>query len=79
MYNDKETKRMAFLFDTNPYWHIMVKEEAFPLQIYDFEDVKMPLPACEDKKLRKMYGNYMELPPVEKRKNHYPYKLEFND
>ncbi len=39
----------------------------------------MPLPACEDKKLRKMYGNYMELPPVEKRKNHYPYKLEFND
>ena len=36
MYNDKETKRMAFLFDTNPYWHIMVKEEAFPLQIYDF-------------------------------------------
>lgn len=56
------------MFDTNPYWHIMVKEEAFPLQIYDFEDVKMPLPACEDKKLRKMYGNYMELPPVEKRK-----------
>ena len=79
MYNDKETKRMAFLFDTNPYWHIMVKEEAFPLQIYDFEDVKMPLPACEDKKLRKMYGNYMELPPEDKRINHSPYIIKFED
>ena len=47
--------------------------------MYDFEDIKMPLPANEDEKLRNMYGDYMQLPPVEKRKNHYPYKLEFKD
>ena len=79
MYNDTETKRIAFLFDTSPYWHIMSKDEIFPLEMYDFEDIKVPLPACEDKKLRKMYGDYMQLSPEEKRKNHYPYKLEFDD
>jgi len=78
-YNDVDTKRMAFLFDTDPYYHIMLKDEIYPLQMYDFEDIKMPLPANEDEKLRNMYGDYMQLPPVEKRKNHYPYKLEFKD
>ena len=63
----------------DPYYHIMLKDEIYPLQMYDFEDIKMPLPANEDEKLRNMYGDYMQLPPVEKRKNHYPYKLEFKD
>ena len=25
-----------------------------------------------------MYGDFMELPPAEKRKTHYPYKLSFS-
>ena len=29
--------------------------------------------------LRGFYGDYMELPPVEKRKTHYPHVLDFGD
>ena len=32
-----------------------------------------------DEMLRNMYGDYMELPPVEKRKTHYPYRIEFSE
>ena len=32
-----------------------------------------------DKALRINYGDYMQLPPENKRKNHYPYKLDFGD
>ena len=38
--------------------------------MYDFEDIKMPLPANEDEKLRNMYGDYMQLPPENKRISH---------
>ena len=69
-YNDVDTKRMAFLFDTDPYYHIMLKDEIYPLQMYDFEDIKMPLPANEDEKLRNMYGDYMKLPPEDQRTTH---------
>ena len=31
---------------------------------------------CLDEKLKNIYGDYMQLPPVEKRKNHYPYCLQ---
>ena len=27
--------------------------------------------------LELLYGDYMQLPPVEKRKNHYPARLDF--
>ena len=68
-YNDVDTKRMAFLFDTDPYYHIMLKDEIYPLQMYDFEDIKMPLPANEDEKLRNMYGiinhSFLEYRPLE--------------
>ncbi len=29
--------------------------------------------------LKNQYGDYMTLPPEEKRKTHYPYKLSFSD
>ena len=29
--------------------------------------------------LTSVYGDYMQLPPVEKRKNHFPYRLELGD
>ncbi len=37
----------------------------------DFEDTKMPIPAGADGYLREAFGNYMELPPEEKRVAHH--------
>ena len=43
-------------------------KEAYSDVIYmDFEGYKMPIPKGYDNHLKSLYGNYMELPPLEKR------------
>lgn len=76
-YNDRETKRIDFLCDTTPYMNIYMKKDVFPLKKMAFEDVMLNFPNNMHENLTNMYGDYMKLPPVEKRKNHYPYQLEF--
>ena len=78
-YNHLETKRLAFLCDTSPYIDIISKEESYPLLELDFEDEKMKFPKNIHEILTYAYGDYMRLPPVEKRKNHYPYCLKFKE
>ena len=58
---------------------VIEKAETYPLVQYDFEDLKLNFPKNIDGMLRNFYGDYMILPPVEKRKTHYPYILDFGD
>lgn len=51
----------------------------FPLKEAKFESLILPIPANSDDVLKKQYGNYMDLPPVEKRVNHAPLYLDFGD
>ena len=44
-----------------------------------FEDYEFQGPANPDAMLRTYYGDYMELPPVEKRHNHMAKELVFGD
>lgn len=46
------------------------------LSKYDFADMILPGAKDYDSYLRVKYGNYMELPPVEKRKTHPVSKLK---
>lgn len=46
-------------------------EELFPLKQYSFENTSFLGPNNADALLKRCYGNYMELPPVEKRHPHY--------
>ncbi len=46
-------------------------EEVFPLKDYVFEGKVFHGPRLYDSFLRRCYGNYMELPPIEKRIPHY--------
>ena len=76
-YERVSTKRMAFLPDTNPFWNVVDKTRMFPLQNLPYEDVLLPFTNDIETVMEQQYGDYMTMPPVEKRKTHYPYRLEF--
>lgn len=80
MYNHYETtKRLDFLCDTTPYMNIYNVDDVFPLKKMAFEDVMLNFPNNMHENLTGMYGDYMQLPPEDKRKNHFPFELEFGD
>lgn len=78
-YENRKTRRMAFLPDTSPYWNVIDKTKLLPLRRLPFEHLQLYFANNMEELLTRQYGAYMELPPVEKRKTHYPYRLEFGD
>lgn len=74
---DEDVDLFVDFTDQNPLNWCATKDEVFPLRSVQFEDMIAPLPNLYDQILRRSYGNYMQLPPVEERKNHYPSKLEY--
>lgn len=55
---------------------IMLKKEMFEdYELMDFENLKLKAPKNWDKFLRQFYGDYMQLPPEEKRVLTHGYKL----
>ena len=55
----------------------MDKTKLYPLRRLPFEDVDLNFANNLEELLTNQYGDYMQLPPPEKRKTHYPYRLEF--
>lgn len=54
-------------------------EDLFPLSKVPYMDIEVYIPSNYNKMLENEYGDYMKLPPVEKRRNHYPYQLDFGN
>lgn len=52
-------------------------EELFPTTDITFEHLTLQLPQDYDSILTRGYGNYMEIPPPEKRVNHRPFLIDF--
>ena len=77
-YNKYRTRRMAFLPDTSPYWNVVDRTRCYPLRKLEFEGRRMNFPGNIEEMLTNMYGDFMQLPPVEKRKTHTPSRLEFS-
>ena len=77
MYNDRETARISYLCDTDRFWDTIAKEDLYPIRKLDFEDIQVNFPRHVEKMLAQMYPDFMTLPPVEKRRNHFPYELDF--
>lgn len=77
-YEKKNTNRMAFLPDTNPFWNVVDKRKCYPVRQYEFEGRMLNFPGNIHEMLTNMYGDYMVLPPMDRRKTHYPHKLEFS-
>lgn len=76
-YNNTETKRMGYFCDTKPDINLFTKDKTFPLRKLKFEDVELPFENDLEEMLTFVYGDYMTMPPIEKRKTHFPYRLDF--
>ena len=76
-YNDQPAKAYAYFNDTSPFKNTYTQEELFPLRILPFEGLNIPFPHELEKTLHVLYGDFMLLPPLEKRKNHFPSQLKF--
>ena len=59
------------------FGEILPRNVVFPLSAVAFEGHEMKIFADPDYALRNLYGNYMEIPPEEKREKHYVDKIEF--
>lgn len=57
----------------------MLKSTLFPLKKHVFEDLEAYIPQDCHKYLEDQYGDYMNLPPEDKRYGHKPYVIEFDD
>ena len=78
-YNDQQTGWYTDFQYTFPEKLILKEDEIFPLRKVMFEDVEITTLHQIEKYLTSQYGDYMQLPPPEKRKNHYPFELDFGD
>lgn len=79
-YNNRRTEKIGFICDTSPHMEENFVKDIFPCQKLQFEGIMMRFPKNTDLLLKQIYGDtYMTLPPVEKRKTHFPYILDFGD
>lgn len=71
----------SFEFDYNDevLKSIFKYDDMFPVRKTNFEDMLVPIPQNCEKILQSLYGDYMKLPPEEKRFNHPPKILDFGD
>lgn len=63
-------------YDDCPEHTALRMDEIFPLKEVRFDRLTVKVPKEFDKNLRNIYGDYMELPPVEARVNHAPKYLD---
>ena len=56
-----------------------LEEELLPAVDMKYESQNIKVPQNSDLYLRKTYGEYMTLPPVEKRHCHFPAVLKFDE
>lgn len=75
----EETSLFADFSDRRPLNWSASREELFPAADGSFNGFPVKIPCEWDRLLTREYGAYMELPPVEKRKNHYPIALDFGE
>lgn len=77
--NEGKTDRYTCLFDPGADIMHIRKSKAFPTVQMDFEDTKIRLVKNYDQQLRQHMGEYMVIPPEDKRTNHFPVELDFGE
>lgn len=78
-YNGKNAEYYVAFETPKPWLNAMSKNDIYPLKKMKFDDFYINVPNNVDGHLKRIFGDYMKLPPVEKRVNHRPYLIEFGD
>ena len=80
-YNDsKERSRYVTSFEYTGCIKDKVRRSAlFPVREVPFENLMIAIPNNNHEFLTKVYGDYMQLPPEDKRVNHMPHEIDFGD
>lgn len=75
---NEQSKDVGILSGRKHFWgEILPRECFFPASTADFESYKADVPANCDMYLKNLYGDYMTVPPEEKREKHFVKKIEF--
>ena len=76
-FEGQKCARMTEFTGRDPLRLALTEDELFPALDVPFEDITVKLPRGYDAILSRAYGTYMELPPLEERKNHRPFFVDF--
>ncbi len=81
MHNEmkSEMKYIADYQAMHPEKTTVLEKDIYPLKTMQFEDYEFPVPNNVDAYLTSVYGDYMKLPPEDKRHNHVAKELVFGD
>ena len=78
-YNHMHTKYVSFFGDAESLQYIFPEKHMFPVQERPFENGSICVLRNNKEHLRNAYGDYMKIPPKDKRINHSPYKISFGE
>lgn len=66
----RKDSKICVVPENNGYGVVYATKDVFPLSSTTFEGREFPAPAHPDAYLRALFGDYMQIPPVEKRQIH---------
>ncbi len=78
-YQNEDTDRMAYMFDPERFTSIVYKKDIYPTKKMKFESFEARVPQKIESYLTQRYGDYMTLPPEDKRHNHPPFQLNLGE
>lgn len=78
-YNDSQYELYTDFSYSHPEKVLCTYDMIFPLKEMPFEDITVQMLNNADKYLTSQYGDYMKIPPIEKRITHNPGYVDFGD
>jgi lipopolysaccharide cholinephosphotransferase len=77
-YNSRETAYYGLFTQKTRYPNCIVRREAIkPTAYVSFEDTSFPMPTHYDEYLGTVFGNYMQLPPIEQQRCQHMQEIDF--
>lgn len=76
LFNHKQTKKIGHIVRKRLN---VAKHNLYPIRFMEFDTIYMPVPSNYEAYLKNQFGDYMAMPPKDKRYGHLPYLVEFED